>query len=200
MSRAPESKPVTPEQGMALRANVRSMFQPFFTDKVHPSNIEKSIQNCTFRHFKESGQVASWENRIFVSTYKCFAVGLLRSFRNTTKFHMGLNVVGDRVELQYENDLAYRYRAGLIHKDIMKNPPDLIEPDGHYAIAMMKKRKKEAAMEQSKVKDDDYEGQFKCGKCKSKKTDYYQMQTRSADEPMTTYVTCKACGNRWKFS
>ncbi|BGP36215.1 transcription elongation factor TFIIS [Rhodotorula kratochvilovae] len=29
---------------------------------------------------------------------------------------------------------------------------------------------------------------------------YYQMQTRSADEPMTTFVTCLACSNRWKFS
>ncbi|KAF9105834.1 RNA polymerase II elongation factor [Mortierella sp. AM989] len=41
---------------------------------------------------------------------------------------------------------------------------------------------------------------FKCGKCKGRKTRYYQMQTRSADEPMTTFVTCIGCGNRWKFS
>ncbi|KAF9352411.1 RNA polymerase II elongation factor [Mortierella sp. AD094] len=40
---------------------------------------------------------------------------------------------------------------------------------------------------------------FKCGKCKGRKTRYYQMQTRSADEPMTTFVTCINCGNRWKF-
>ncbi|KAG0020949.1 RNA polymerase II elongation factor [Entomortierella chlamydospora] len=40
---------------------------------------------------------------------------------------------------------------------------------------------------------------FKCGKCKGRKTRYYQMQTRSADEPMTTFVTCISCGNRWKF-
>lgn len=32
-----------------------------------------------------------------------------------------------------------------------------------------------------------------------RKTTYYQMQTRSADEPMTTFVTCVNCGNRWKF-
>ena len=39
---------------------------------------------------------------------------------------------------------------------------------------------------------------FTCRKCKSKKCTYYQMQTRSADEPMTTYVSCIDCGNRWK--
>ncbi|KAH8583431.1 transcription elongation factor TFIIS [Cryptosporidium sp. chipmunk genotype I] len=43
------------------------------------------------------------------------------------------------------------------------------------------------------------EGQFTCGKCKTNKTTYYQMQTRSADEPMTTFVRCLNCGNRWKF-
>jgi len=41
--------------------------------------------------------------------------------------------------------------------------------------------------------------QFKCGKCKSRKCKYYQMQTRSADEPMTTFVTCCNCNNHWKF-
>ena len=39
---------------------------------------------------------------------------------------------------------------------------------------------------------------FVCGKCKSKKCTYYQLQTRSADEPMTTFVTCLDCGNRFK--
>lgn len=41
--------------------------------------------------------------------------------------------------------------------------------------------------------------QFKCGKCHKRKCRYYQMQTRSADEPMTTFVTCVNCNNRWKF-
>ena len=39
-----------------------------------------------------------------------------------------------------------------------------------------------------------------CSGCKRKsKCDYYQMQTRSADEPMTTFVTCLECDKRWKF-
>jgi DNA-directed RNA polymerase subunit M/transcription elongation factor TFIIS len=39
-----------------------------------------------------------------------------------------------------------------------------------------------------------------CSSCKIKtKCDYYQLQTRSADEPMTTFVTCLECDKRWKF-
>eukprot|EP00890_Picochlorum_soloecismus_P006239 jgi/Picsp_1/6616/NSC_03959-R1_protein len=41
--------------------------------------------------------------------------------------------------------------------------------------------------------------QFQCGKCRQRKCTYYQMQTRSADEPMTTFVRCTVCNNSWKF-
>ncbi|KAI3800033.1 hypothetical protein L1987_35340 [Smallanthus sonchifolius] len=41
--------------------------------------------------------------------------------------------------------------------------------------------------------------QFKCGRCGKRKCTYYQLQTRSADEPMTTFVTCVNCDNHWKF-
>ncbi|XP_042016787.1 transcription elongation factor TFIIS-like [Salvia splendens] len=41
--------------------------------------------------------------------------------------------------------------------------------------------------------------EFRCGRCKKKECTYYQMQTRSADEPMTTFVTCVNCNNHWKF-
>ncbi|XP_065332142.1 transcription elongation factor S-II [Cloeon dipterum] len=40
---------------------------------------------------------------------------------------------------------------------------------------------------------------LKCGKCGKRNCTYNQMQTRSADEPMTTFVLCNECGNRWKF-
>ena len=41
--------------------------------------------------------------------------------------------------------------------------------------------------------------QLQCGKCRQRKCTYYQMQTRSADEPMTTFVQCTNCNNAWKF-
>uniref|UniRef100_A0A7N8XD23 Transcription elongation factor n=1 Tax=Mastacembelus armatus TaxID=205130 RepID=A0A7N8XD23_9TELE len=39
---------------------------------------------------------------------------------------------------------------------------------------------------------------FICSKCHGKSCTYTQVQTRSADEPMTTFVSCNSCGNRWK--
>lgn len=40
---------------------------------------------------------------------------------------------------------------------------------------------------------------LKCGKCRKRNCTYNQIQTRSADEPMTTFVLCNECGHRWKF-
>ncbi|KAF3057076.1 Transcription elongation factor S-II [Daldinia childiae] len=41
---------------------------------------------------------------------------------------------------------------------------------------------------------------LECGNCKKKMVSYTQAQTRSADEPMTTFCECMNCGKRWKFS
>ncbi|XP_067927956.1 transcription elongation factor S-II-like [Watersipora subatra] len=40
---------------------------------------------------------------------------------------------------------------------------------------------------------------LKCGKCGKRNCTYNQVQTRSADEPMTTFCFCNECGHRWKF-
>ena len=41
--------------------------------------------------------------------------------------------------------------------------------------------------------------EYQCGRCKARKCTYYELQTRCADEPMTTFITCKPCGHRWKI-
>lgn len=51
------------------------------------------------------------------------------------------------------------------------------------------------------------EGVLECKKvlkngkvCGSKRVFSYSKQTRSADEPMTTFATCCACGTKWTYS
>jgi DNA-directed RNA polymerase subunit M/transcription elongation factor TFIIS len=36
-----------------------------------------------------------------------------------------------------------------------------------------------------------------CNGCKQRKCTYYELQTRSADEPMTIFIHCLNCGKRW---
>ena len=40
--------------------------------------------------------------------------------------------------------------------------------------------------------------EYKCFKCNQRNCHYSQAQTRSADEPMTIFITCLSCGNKWK--
>lgn len=42
-------------------------------------------------------------------------------------------------------------------------------------------------------------GVYKCKKCGGDKTTQTEMQTRSADEPMTVFITCVDCGNSWRI-
>ena len=66
----------------------------------------------------------------------------------------------------------------------------------HWKKLLDEKYKREKVMyeEQAEAMTDMY----KCGRCKSKKCTYFELQTRSADEGMTTFITCLNCGNRWK--
>jgi transcription elongation factor S-II len=40
--------------------------------------------------------------------------------------------------------------------------------------------------------------QYKCHRCGKRECSYYELQTRSADEPMTIFITCLNCGKRWR--
>ena len=98
-----------------------------------------------------------------------------------------------------KGDLVNRILKGEIKSaKIADYSPEMLEPNGFFVKTKIELKQRELKMEEAKVKDEDYNGMFKCGRCKSKKTTYYQMQTRSADEPMTTYVTCLGCGAKWK--
>ncbi|KAI1638770.1 transcription factor S-II, central domain-containing protein [Biscogniauxia mediterranea] len=68
-------------------------------------------------------------------------------------------------------------------------------------------RKTDAELEQENMKkaqvpmaEKSISDSLECSGCKKKMVSYTQAQTRSADEPMTTFCECMNCGKRWKFS
>ena len=66
----------------------------------------------------------------------------------------------------------------------------------HWKKIMDEKYKRDQMLYEQKPEANS--DQFKCGRCKSRKTSYYELQTRGADEAMTTFIQCLECGNRWK--
>ncbi|KAJ3039775.1 RNA polymerase II elongation factor [Rhizophlyctis rosea] len=73
---------------------------------------------------------------------------------------------------------------------------EMASKDRQDEIAAKKKEAADSAVVAKPVQS--VTDMFSCGKCHKRQCTYYQMQTRSADEPMTTFVTCTYCGNKWK--
>jgi transcription elongation factor S-II len=86
---------------------------------------------------------------------------------------------------------------------------DFVTSERKQAIAKAKREAAEAADQDWAENNNDKiletigvkptEGMFPCPKCKSKRTTFNEMQTRSADEPTTKFCKCRDCGHQWRF-
>ncbi len=163
----------------SLRAHVVNTLKPIVNgDQVLAKNIEVAIYNNTIRSSKNA---ASWESKVFRELYKLQFFTMKRALNGSLRERLT--------------------NKTLKCKDLVSMTSDQLMPEGPYAQEMIKQQNRDLEIEKIKSKmDEEYEGIFKCRKCHSRKTTYYQLQTRSADEPMTTYVTCMECDNHWKFS
>ena len=139
-------------------------------------NLEKGILNWNIKRMQVVDQTPSWENIFFMSHYKHKVISIIKNLNDEN------------------TNLLYRLTKGYIKsKDVAYMSPDELHPRGVYAQTIKNRLKKDIRVEKAK-----FCGLFRCGRCKSKNTSYYQMQTRCADEPMTTFVTCHNCDKRWK--
>ena len=68
----------------------------------------------------------------------------------------------------------------------------------HWKQLLDEKYKREMAIYEDKPEA--MTDAFKCRKCGSRSTSYYEVQTRSADEPMTVFCTClnPKCGKKFR--
>lgn len=185
----------------AIRNWALTRFTSALGTPVSARNAERSVYNWAVKVTRGNLEDSAWENPSFRWRYKQKALHLVQELQRAPVVVVGLKVYGDNVklELNYVPQLVHRLRNKEIEaRNLAQLTAEKLWPGGPYAHSAFKLKERELQMEKLRVKDEDYTGMFKCGKCKSVKTTYYQMQTRSADEPMTTYVTCMECSNRWK--
>ncbi len=140
-------------------------------------NMEKSIYNYCIKDAGSRNIVKKWDNPFFVQLYLDRLRSIYLNIKQSPEFKARL----------LSKELKAHEIGGLTHQD-------------------MAPAKWQRLIEDKKVRDENKytpkleasTDNFTCRKCKSKKCSYYQLQTRSADEPMTTFVTCLDCGSRWK--
>jgi DNA-directed RNA polymerase subunit M/transcription elongation factor TFIIS len=182
------------------RQYVQSAFAKILGPGPIARNSEISVLN--WARGRVQNEDSSWESRHFRTLYKFKAMSLIKEFeRNVVTIVPKLRVEGERVVFEYSiiPQLVRKIQLKQLDaKRIAWYSSNILSPDGPMAQAILKNKKLDLEMEEIKAREKDYEGILQCRKCKSKKTDYYQLQTRSADEPMTTYATCKNCGLKWK--
>lgn len=159
-----------------FRKNIVKKLTDILEDSDTSSNLEKGIFNYSLEYANKINVVKKWDNSYFVKIYL------------------------DRLRTIYINLKYDGIKQAIINKTIKAHKL------AYMSHQEMRPDKWDTLIQDKKVRDDNkYEPKleastddFKCWKCKSKKCTYYQLQTRSADEPMTTYVNCLDCGNRWK--
>lgn len=145
-------------------------------DDVICINLEKNILNHSISHTND----AAWENPKFTNIYK-------------HKF----------LQIQYNLNKSPELKQHILEKklkttDVIQMRPEQLWFDGPCAKRIEDKIHLDMRKQSHDNEIKNQDGLFKCGRCKSQKTSYYQMQTRSADEPMTVFVSCLSCGKNWK--
>jgi transcription elongation factor S-II len=138
-------------------------------NKFESEEIEHAILNRCVNDAQKWFVDIDWNNAVFVDMYRSRAVSLY-PYRE-----MAVNLGATQFVDSTAVDLNPKRWKEMIQKIIDKEK------------AMYSKKSTASIF-------------MHCSSCKKKtRCDYYQLQTRSADEPMTTFVTCLECDKRWKF-
>lgn len=158
-----------------FRANIIKKIDKKLNNEKASLNLEKGIFNYALKEADNRKIVKKWDNKFFVQIY----LNHLKSILN--------NLNEKWIEEINNSSIQSHKLAFMTHQELNHIKwSELIE-------AKSKRDKNKFETNLAAATDT-----FTCRKCKANKCTYYQMQTRSADEPMTTFVTCIPCGNRWK--
>jgi len=167
-----------------IRDKVVSNFEEMMQHELAVEFETAVLKSVSDQAIKEGIDV-DWNNRVFWNLYRSKCISFYENLRGTDSY------VGNR-----ENWLS-KLRSGEI------TPTAFAELTAVDLCPARWKASIEKIIEAEKKlysKDSSAAIFMWCSGCKKKtKCDYYQMQTRSADEPMTTFVTCLECDRRWKF-
>lgn len=139
-------------------------------------NLEKGIYNFSLKEATNKKLTKKWDNPLFVRIYLDRLKTIFHNLDNSCLVDM------IKTKKVRAHEVAF-----MTHQEM--------DPERWKCLIDAKIKRDKKKYETRMVAATDT---FTCRNCKSNECTYYQLQTRSADEPMTTFVTCINCGNKWR--
>lgn len=160
-----------------FRENIRNnLCSKVKNRKIIAENIEKAIYNYSIQTATNKQIIKKWSNPYFVMIY---IDKLKQIMYNLNNKQLLAKIINKKIK---SYDIVF-----MTYSELQPKKWEQLIEEKNTRLENRYFPKIEASTDN-----------FTCRKCKSNKCTYYQLQTRSADEPMTTFVTCIDCGNRWK--
>lgn len=170
------------ENPTEFRSNIVCNLDIIIKKNKYSVNLEKGIYNWAIEEAKNKNVIRKWSNANFVMLY----VDKFKSiyYNLDPKSHVKNTSLLKRLK---KKEFKSHELAFMSHQEML---PDLWMP----LIEKKHARDKSATEVNLSAATDLYH----CFKCHKNQCTFYEMQTRSSDEPTTTFINCLNCGNRWK--
>lgn len=178
----PEDELKDTEYSIEIRNKIVSKLNELLKNNNLSIQIEDAIIQFSKEKASQERIPRNWENELFRKIYLNKARSLYTNL-DTTSYVKNPNFKKKIME------------GKIKPNDIPNLTFQQVFPE-HWKKLMDEKYKKEKMLYEEK--QEAMTTQYKCSRCKSRKCTYYELQTRSADESMTIFITCINCGNRWK--
>jgi|TARA_Y100000389_G_C17381020_1_gene474379 DNA-directed RNA polymerase subunit M/transcription elongation factor TFIIS len=151
-------------------------------NEVLSKKIEQSVYNYVIRISKEKNIQRRWTNILFLKLYNSKIISIYSNLKKDSY-------------IENETFLERIKKGEIDSKKIGNLSVYDIFPDNWKDLLNIKSKRDKIKYE---LKPEAMTNLFKCRRCGSRETSYYEVQTRSADEPMTQFITCLKCQTRWK--
>lgn len=145
-------------------------------DKQYCQLIEQGIFDFTEQYCKNNGNHLVMAKAIYKDTSQNIIFNLEQNCKTIQKI----------------KKLTYKQKYNIYNLAFLR--PDELNEDNWMKILLRKNTTEDKLNNLPTIKWQS------CHRCKKTRYFYYQLQTRSADEPMTTFYICKNCNKTYKVN
>lgn len=198
---SPAPKPV-PTSGSKKAYEGNPETRKFTTDNVDIKRTESQIRNNCIGVLYNGLAYRSTEpeDTVLIKAMAVEAAAFKQYKGETQTYKEKVRSLFQNLKVKNNADLGRNVMSGAItpEKFVVMTSKQLQSAEQRKLDAELEEenmKKAQVPMAEKSISDT-----LECSSCKKKMVSYTQAQTRSADEPMTTFCECMNCGKHWKVS